>query len=474
MKISKILFFLFFLLASFYVSGQKVHVSGSGSGYKNASLRFFSRTDPVTGRLKPILTIVCDDKGSFSCELDCRKSEYIYIKTGIYNLHLLISDSSEYELLLPDWIAKPGNEEQNPFFIETETIPEVVNNKDDINNLIGKFDSEYNPVFNLVADRVFKKYGKEEIENAIRKLDKYSEVKDPPFFYDYVRCRMIMLDLVATSSKTGMDDAMEFINKRFNSSNQAFLDLAEQMFTGYFNIISTGPLKDSFNRSVSLASFSEMRSVILQDSKITNSELADFVILLNLNNGYYERNLPGENTRKIISIMKTQGETDLIKVTAANVLDKINSSLPGSFPTGFSLRNADGNLMGMNNFRGKYLLLSFANGDDQFSVTELGIINMWQKKYITDLAVVTILSDKDFKSASDKFRKLGFNWTFLDGSDREILEFTYYLKMYPSFMLLDREGKIIANPCPFPSENLELTINKILSGDPTRSGTQNR
>ena len=46
--------------------------------------------------------------------------------------------------------------------------------------------------------------------------------------------------------------------------------------------------------------------------------------------------------------------------------------------------------------------------------------------------------------------------------------------MYPSFLLIDRKGQIIADPCPYPSEDLELTINKILLADPTRSGSENR
>lgn len=474
MKIFRILLLLIFLLVPFLVTGQKIHIKGSGRGYQNATLRFFSKTDPVTSRLKPILTIVCDNNGSFSCDLECRKSETIYIKAGIYSLHLYISDSSGYELLMPDWIAKPGNEEENPFFIETEAIPEVVNNKNDINNLVKEFDSVYNPVFNFAADRVFRNYRKEDIENEIRKLDKYSDIKDPLFYSDYIRCRMMMLKLVVSSSARETDDALGFINTRFDKDNQAFLDLAVQMFAGYFNDISAGPAKDLFNRSIGIGSLSELRSAIGRDGKVVNKELIDFIILLNLNNGYYERTLPGENTRKIISIMRSQGETDLIKTTASAVIEKMNSSLPGNFPPDFSLPDADGKMTGLKDFRGKYLLLSFAKADDQVSVMELGLINRWERKYVNDLRVVSVLTDKDFKIASAKLKKMGFNWIFLDGSKRDILEYTYDLKMYPSFILLDREGKIIANPCSFPSENLELLINKIVAGDLAGSGTKNR
>ena len=466
------LFLFLFLFAS--TSGQNFILSGYGSGYKNAELKFYSQTDPVTKRLKPLLNINCDEKGSFSCEIPFYRNKLIFIKTGIYSLHLYITDSSRYVLHLPDYVAKPGSEELNPFYIETELIPDVVNNQLDVNNLIRVFDSEYNPVFNQVADYVLKNYKKEEIQQEISKLDKYLLVNNQPFYNDYVKCRLIMLNLVNSSADQDQARAIEFVNKNFNSENEAFLDLAEQMFSGYLTKLSSGQWKDYFNRAIAMASFTELKSVILRDGKITNMELADYVVLMNLNTDYYERNLPGENVRKIISLMRLQGETIDTKNMASTVLDKINSTLPGNIPPDFSLFNSDNSLMGLKDFRGKYLLLGFVRSDNPTSLMELGIINMWYKKYIKDVQIVTILTDSNFKSGTEACKKRGFGWIFLDGSKRENLEFNYDLKMYPSFILLDREGKMIANPCPFPSESLEFTIEKVLLADPARSGSENR
>ncbi len=474
MKICKPALPLIILFFCTVIDGQTISISGSGSGYKNAELRFYSQTDPVTKSLKPLLRITCDEKGYFSTELPWNQPGIIFIKAGTFNFHLYVTESSRYELLFPEYDAKSGSEEQNPFFKETELMPEVINNQQDVNNLIRTFDLEYNPVFNIVAEQVLRNFKKEEIQKEISKLDKFSQLNDQPFYNDYVKVRMIMLNLVGSSSNQDQTKADEFINNGFNSGNQAFLDLAEQMFSGYFNKISSGELKDYFNRAVATGSFSELKSVILKDGKITNKELADFVALLNLNSDYYERNLPGENVREIISLMKSQGESGFIKNIASVLLDRINSVLPGNYPPDFSLLNSDGKLMGLKDFRGKYLLLGFARSDNPLSLMELGIINMWQKKYIDNIQIVIILADKDFKSASGVLNNKGFKWIFLDGSKRDILEFNYDVKMYPSFLLIDRDGKMIANPCPYPSENLEHMINNILPGDSVRSGSQNR
>jgi hypothetical protein len=465
MKIYRSCIAVLFLLAGAGLSGQNLSLSGSGKGYENADLSFFYQSDPVTKRLKPVLSVKCNDKGSFTCDIPCDGRKVLHIKTGIYNLQLYVTDSSKYEILLPDYIAKEGSEEQNPFFIETELIPEVINNKQDLNNLIKAFDFQYNPVFNLVAERVFRNYKKEEIQQEISKLAKYSVVTADEFFNDYVRARMTMLNIVFYTAPADLARASGFINQSFDSDNQAFLELAEQMFSGYFNQLSTGLQKNSFSRAVAIASYPEMRSVIQLDGRISNKELSDFVTLLNLNECYYNHTLPGENVRKIISVMKSQASSAFMQDVASEVLEKMNSSLPGSIPTDFSLLNSEGKQMSLKDFRGKYLLLCFARSDNQASVMEMGIINMWQKKYVNDLTVVTILADKDFKTSSAILKNRGFNWTFLDGSKKEMIEYIYEIKMYPSFILLDREGKIIADPSPYPSENLEAAISKIVIGD---------
>jgi len=467
--------FSFILLLFFFSAGaQTLIISGSGSGYKNAELRFYSQTDPVTKRLKPLLNVKCNEKGSFSCSVPYEKDELIFIKAGIYDLNLYVTDSTRYEILMPDYIARPANEEQNPFFVETELIPEVISNKQDVNNLIRAFDYDYNPVFNFVADRVFKNYRKEEIHQAISKLDGYSEVKEPSFYADYIKCRMMMLNLVGSSSSQDQSKATEFINNGFKSGNQAFYDLAEQMFTGYFNKLSSGQLREAFNLAIATASFIELRSVIIHDSRITNKELVDFIILLNISDDYFNWNLPGENVRKIISLMKSEGATIFIKNASSSVLGEIDNSLPGNTLPDFLLENAEGKLMSLKDFRGKYLILGFSRSDDQVSLMEMGILKTWQQKYINDVQVIVILTDKDFKSSSQSLSNRGFKWIFLDGSKKEKLEFDYDIKMYPSFILIDRMGKIIADPSPYPSEGLELTISKILLADPTRSGPENR
>jgi hypothetical protein len=91
-------------------------------------------------------------------------------------------------------------------------------------------------------------------------------------------------------------------------------------------------------------------------------------------------------------------------------------------------------------------------------MAEYSILKSWYKKYSANLQVVTVLTDKDFVSASARMKSAGFSWILLDGSSQDMTEYLYNVKMYPTFTLVGPDGKIIISSCPYPSENLERTI----------------
>jgi len=469
MKIYRVCFTLFFLVIFSCLPGQVISISGSGRGYQNAELRIYSQSDPITKRFKPLFRTLCDEKGSFSFEVPCKGRELIYIRTGIFCFSINAAEGSKYEIRLPDFISKPRGEEQNPLFVEKNLIPEIVNDTNDINNLIRIFDAEYDPIFNDVAERVFRNIKKGEIPGLIEKLNRVSRANGPVFYSNFVKYRMMMLNQVAFGTYPGRIEDSTLINARFDSENQAFLDLVEQLFTGYFRGLASGPLREAYNRALTSSSLNDLKYVILKDGKAVEKQLQEYIILLNLCSEYYNGSVPLENTIKIISSLKSDGFSPFIKEIASQLLEKIVSTLPGTIPPDFSLLNDNGRKVSLKDFKGRYLIMSFTRSDNPATVMEFGLLNMWYKKYQADLEVITILTDHDYKSAMKKMENNGFKWTFLDGSSSDFLEYQYDIKMYPTFLVLDRENRIIADPASFPSEYLESWIRKLIREEKERS-----
>jgi len=446
------------LLAPPLISGQNVKISGSGKGYAGAEMRIFTLTDPITKSYLPFSRITCDDTGSFVISVPVKGTGTVFIRTGVFNFYLYVTGGKEYRIKMADFISKPPEEEQNPFFEEVKMIPEVVNDSSDLNNFIRKFDAEYDPAYNRITDRVAFNTKRSEIPLIIEKLNSLTSPGMPELFTDFVKFRMIMINMVGSGEYSGRIEDSVMINREFVPGNPAYPDLIEQRYSGYFNSVLNGPFKNDFIKAVSSSSLSDLKKVVLQDGKVANEELREYIILLNLYPAWYDGKIPSENILKLIFSMRSEGSSGYIRDLAGVISERLLSLHEGYPAPDFVLKDQAGNEKTIAGFGGKYLLLSFTRSDNAAAMAEYGLLNSWYKKYSANLQVVTILTDSNFASASSRMRMAGFNWTMLDGSDRDMVEYHYNVKMYPSFTLIGPDGKTVVTGCPYPSENLERII----------------
>jgi hypothetical protein len=293
-------------------------------------------------------------------------------------------------------------------------------------------------------------------------VNKASVQGNSDYFNEFVRYRLVMLNQVANGEYQGRMEDSVLVNAKFSPGNQAYIDLVEQMFMKYFRYISEGKLKVPFNQAIASSSVEELRRVMIQGGKTTNEELAEYVIIMNLYNEYYDSVIPRGKILQLLNELTSSGSSPYIRDLAKMISGSLTSLNPGTVPPELKLMNELGKLISPADFKGKYVLLSFACSDNAFAVAEYGILKTWISKYRDNLIVVTVLRDRDFASGVKRLRNLGFNWIFLNGYDSDITEYQYGVTMYPSFTLLGRDGKILLEPTPFPSENLDGVISKKL------------
>jgi hypothetical protein len=441
------------------LSGQDVKISGSGKGYAGTEMRILTLTDPVTKSLRPFSRITCDKTGSFSVDIPVKGTGTVFIRTGVFNYHLFVTEGREYRIKMSDYIPKPREEEQNPFFEEVRMIPEIINDSLDFNNLVRKFDAEYNQAYNRIADRVAYNIDRGGIPGIIEKLNSLSNPGMPDLFTDFVKFRMIMINMVGSGEYSGRIEDSVMINREFVPGNPAYTDLIEQRFSRYFSSVLNGSLKNEFINAIASSSLSGLREIIYNDGKVSNTELGDYIILLNLFPAWYDGTIPPDIIMKLITSIRDEGNSGYIRDLAGMISERFLTNHSGLPAPGFNLKDESGNERSIASFRGKYILLSFARSDNAAALAEYGILNSWYKKYSVNLQVITILTDSSFTPACTRMKSAGFGWTMLDGSKQDMLEYSYNIKMYPAFILIGPDGKTVTESCSFPSENLE----KILS-----------
>jgi len=232
----------------------------------------------------------------------------------------------------------------------------------------------------------------------------------------------------------------------------------EQRFSGYFSSVRNGPAGKDFINAIYSSSLTDLEKSIMNDGMVTNMELAQYIILLNLFPAWYDGSIPKENISNLISSMKADGSTEYIKDLAAIISERIFTLCQGYPAPEFKLMDSEGNDRTLAGFGGKYLLLSFARSDNASVMAEFGILNTWYKKYSSNLQVITILTDSDFAKGVARMKNAGFEWMLLNGYMQDLVEYNYNVRMYPAFIIIDPEGKTVSPGAPFPSENLERSL----------------
>ena len=131
----------------------------------------------------------------------------------------------------------------------------------------------------------------------------------------------------------------------------------------------------------------------------------------------------------------------------------------------FSLRSKEGNLVSLTDFRGKYVLIDFWGTWCGPCIAEIPHSQKLESEFVDkDIAFVYISmrdnEEKWKKHVSDT--KLKGTQLFADKEESEQLEKEYDVRFYPSFLLLDKEGKIVTRRIR-PSYNGKDVLDQIFS-----------
>jgi len=205
-------------------------------------------------------------------------------------------------------------------------------------------------------------------------------IRDNILYVNYVLCRKQMLETCITiHHRQKKEKALDFLIQVLIQAILLLPILQSRSFQDILTAFYPGTLKESYTRAIATRFLFRIKDSYTKDGLIRNNVLADLSYCLTLNKLYYDRTQPADNIRKILSLMRSQSETDSIRNTASIQLEKNQTRhLPGIAFLTFHLLTATGKWKTLKDFKGRFLLLSFARSDDPPSLTELSVVSMWQ------------------------------------------------------------------------------------------------
>ncbi|WP_410221040.1 redoxin family protein [Pedobacter sp.] len=218
----------------------------------------------------------------------------------------------------------------------------------------------------------------------------------------------------------------------------------------------------------------EMKSI---DSNLNNITLNFIKQHTNSHAGlqelYWKRNeIDKVEFTKLFSTVSTALKSSSFGQRISNYIKVGNPVKKGDLFFDFEAKDLNNKVYRISNFKGKYILLDFTETYCGPCILSADALNALNTKYADSLQIISFYAEKNKAVMQEGIKRDQPKWLCIwdgKGSDSEIT-LKYGVSGYPTFVLIDPEGKIVSRFSGFGknddgSSNLEKEINRFLQKD---------
>ena len=447
---------VFALIFTAYLSyGQKVTISGQNKTYSGRVLKLYTFIDRIT--FKPTLLDSCtvDSAGNFSFSVSPSTIMQVFVDLTSRRGFFYIVPGHQYHVDIPDYKPLTEDEFLNPYFQpQYIRLPVINTDTNNLNYKIFLFDKYYNITINQLVIRSL--INKDSVEYAISLLKRYAPKDSSEFYKNYCKYRFGSIRF-ATYYKDAWKFGQEYLlHQKPLLYNPAYMSLFNNVFDNCL-----GPMKVFFpvhNILINLktGNFQAMVDSFISLDTATNHQTAQLILLKGLHDLFYDQTYLQENIILTIeNATKTITDSNLLLITH-NILDKITALRPGYAAPDFNLPGHLGIHKSLKNYRGKFIYLNFCHPKSLACQEQLPLLKRYAQGGPDDFTVVTILYGVDKKQFKEFLKKhKDYNWPILRAGNNHQLLKKYKVVAFPTYYLIDPDGKLLTSPAPAPTENFD-------------------
>ena len=439
---------------------KKVVVVGKEKEYAGQSIEFYTRTDYVTQQREVLSKTVIATDGSFRAEFPLFETQLVMIDLGVYTCYMYMEEGKHYRIAFPPRHDKTESERLNPYFDPTILqLRDLDGDGNATNDRIAHFDAYLDSVTNTTLPRIAERDSLASGKRLIGQLKSYTIPAQYEFANQYKTYRIGLMTYMTETMRIQALSKTYFQNKPVLHRNPAYMELFNIVYDKY--LVYHGRTEDGqqiYNAISKERNYTKLKEVLAQNDHLTNDTLCELVILKGLYDEFFSSNFSRNALFSIVdSIYST---TDIPEHTniAQQIRERISKFLPGFIPYSFTLKDAKGQSLSLKDFRGYMVLLCFCTTTSYSCIQDFDLLNRFQERYGEHLRIISICADQDSASMHRFVEATHYPWTFLYYGDAPNLIRDYDVRTYPTYFLLDPEGRIILSPAPGPQENLERIL----------------
>lgn len=441
-----------------------VTISGTNSEYANTEISFLKAADPFSGKETVVISGSINDIGEFTLDFEIKETMFIYAYLGVHRVYLYIEPEKKYQIILPQRIDKKNADQLNPYFIETDVHLGLKNpDKDELNMQIRMFSDSFSPFFAKHNEKVFSDDVEfDQLDKDIEQLDKPFSKSKNQYFNEYREYKYGLLRFIAYQHKSKSVSDMYFKGKRFLQNNPAYVELFNMVYENYFSFFTRTEVGKGLGPAIRNKSYTDTKKVLSYDEVLQPDELLNMVLLRSFYDEFYDDNYSRSAMLSIVDSIVAVNDNELVKSTALSIREKVTKLLAGFEPPFFELYDIDSNLVTLDKFKGKFVYLNFCSCFSYTCLNEFVMLQNLHNKHNKYLEIVTVVIDDDVQVMKDFLLRSGYNWTFLHYDNTPQIFKEYDVRVFPTYYLIDDEGKLSMSPAPAPAEEFEGRLFKVL------------
>ena len=457
MKKYKTLIVLIFLLLTCNVANsQNVKITGKVNE-PDALIRLLTYNDMLTYEQTLVFETKSDADGNFLIEAEIDDVVMAQIAVNLERVDFLIKPDATYdiEIVIPE-------QKKNVSYFERE-IPElkIVNINDD--DLYYQYHVTNMIIDDFLVDNFNQLYRGRKyylLDSLDVKIERNLNKIKSDFVKNNVIYRKAAIQMIVDN-----DNAKKVVNQYFNKqnilySNPAYMDLFQEIFTNYFTARNFNQLEleqmlyADYGRFMS---YLKEKDVFLAE----NENLAEIIIAYNLKSMFYEfsedRVAILEKLNSIGQNSKNQKNKEIVE----DILKQINRLSFNSDAPDFSLKDKNGKIVKLSDYKDDMLLLQFVDEVSSMTDYQFELLKDFSNQWQDTIKVVTIATKDSFDDFNKMFEGKNYKWTLLNLDNEILLLEKYQIRLFPDYVILGKNGKIGMSPAPSPEQYLDFHVRRL-------------
>jgi len=415
------------LLMPFFALSQNVKIVGK-TNRPNTLVRLMSCADKLTYFETQLAETQSDKDGKFTFETTIAEITPVDIVVGLDHVDFIVCPNGNYDIEI-----KVNDRAENRSFFEKEPPEMYINTIDD-----GGFYAQYLAVAEIVdyflydnAYTIIQKRNLkllDELDNQIN--TSVGEIKYK-FISDFVKYRKASVIMAVNKQKVLKE---YFDNQEILYSQYAYMDVFQEVFK------TVTPDADFLSR---------------------NPQLAELVNLNNVRKCFFSNACEKKYALKAVNDIKKSSKYIKNQEVADHIIAQINDLTYDSEAPDFNLKNNLGKVVQLSDYQDDMVLLQFVDRYSPLNEHEFSVLNELQKQWNDTIQVVTIATKETFDDYVQLFEKQGYKWQLLNLDFNILLLEKYHVVMFPSYVILKKNGRVGMAPAPSPDHNLETQVRRI-------------